>query len=159
MSRVRSRTRYCQLLVFTPLLLASLACSKKKESPAEPPVTKAQDQLRAIEAKARAYFDSDTKHTQRAPLVEGIGAVTMKTGAAKEGPSLPPDVQVFIETRRMCDHWRGEEPYDEERAAEIEREAGKTCTGTDAQLALLRSSYADNAEVIAALADFEDRVE
>ena len=33
--------------------------------------------------------------------------------------SLPPAVREFVERRAGCNHWAGEPPYDQERAAEI----------------------------------------
>lgn len=82
-------------------------------------------------------------------------ASTAQVGAQ----ALPQDVAAFIERRDSCDHFRGEEPYDAERAAEIKAALAATCTGTDKQLAALRRKYADNPQVLDRLSDYEDRVE
>lgn len=72
---------------------------------------------------------------------------------------LPQDVDSFIATREDCDHWRGEDPYDKEREAEINWNVCQTCLGTDEQLASLKKKYANNAAVISVLSEFELKVE
>ncbi|WP_188578182.1 hypothetical protein [Azorhizobium oxalatiphilum] len=79
------------------------------------------------------------------------------TGA--ELAALPADVRAFIKRRDGCDHFRGEEPTDPERAKEINTQLKKLCTGTDAQLARLRLSYATNRAVMRALAPYERKIE
>lgn len=61
--------------------------------------------------------------------------------------------------RDGCDHFRGEEPYDAERRAYLEKSIRDLCTGTDAKLADLRQRYARNQDVMAALAGYEGRIE
>ncbi|MEO1046228.1 MAG: hypothetical protein AAFX04_12375 [Pseudomonadota bacterium] len=73
--------------------------------------------------------------------------------------NIPPDVRRFIVRRQGCDHFRGEPPYDAERARFLEQSIAETCTGTDAELAGLRQRYRDNAAIIEALSDFEDSIE
>ncbi len=73
--------------------------------------------------------------------------------------SLPQDARDFVERRDLCDHFRGEEPYDAERAAFLRDATRKHCTGTDRELAALRHKYADDATVTAALADYETTIE
>jgi hypothetical protein len=72
---------------------------------------------------------------------------------------LPSDVQAFIEKREECDHWRGEEPYDEARREEINAGTNKTCTGTDAALAAMKRKYESNVAVTKRLADFDSVIE
>lgn len=78
-----------------------------------------------------------------------------RAGAA----ALPADVAAFRKRRDRCDHFRGEEPGDEARAAELAQASRRTCRGTDAQLAVLRARYRGNRVVIAALRRYEDEVE
>ena len=49
----------------------------------------------------------------------------------------PEDVATFQERRTQCDHFRGEEPYDETRARFLTEQLGKYCAGSDAELAKL----------------------
>ena len=52
---------------------------------------------------------------------------------------LPADVAKFKERRDICDHFRGEEPYDAERRKFLEENLNKYCTGTDKELASLKA--------------------
>lgn len=72
---------------------------------------------------------------------------------------LPADVARFIEKRDGCDHFRGEEPYDEERRKFLLDNIATLCTGTDNQLAQLKKKYAGRPEVIRKLNDYELRIE
>ena len=73
--------------------------------------------------------------------------------------ALPADVVAFRAKRDECDHFRGEEPSDPERAAFLEQALQRTCTGSDAALQALRKRHADRPAVIAALASYEDGIE
>ncbi len=64
-----------------------------------------------------------------------------------------------MKRRDACDHFRGEEAYDEEREAFLLSAMKETCTGTDAELARLRRTYAGNPEIMTALADYEESIE
>lgn len=78
----------------------------------------------------------------------------------KAASALPADVAAFKAKRDQCDHFRGEDPgEDEARAAQLERKLEQTCKGTDARLKALRRQYAGNPKVVAALAHYEDDVE
>lgn len=78
----------------------------------------------------------------------------------KAASTLPADVVAFKAKRDQCDHFRGEDPgEDEARAAQLQRKVDQTCKGTDARLKALRRQYADNPKVMAALAHYEDDVE
>lgn len=72
---------------------------------------------------------------------------------------LPADVAAFIERRDSCDHFRGEEPYDAERAAHIKAALAASCTGTDRELAALRRKYAADPHLMGRLSRYEDRIE
>jgi hypothetical protein len=72
---------------------------------------------------------------------------------------FPDEVTAFMVDRDGCDHFRGEEPYDEERRAYLDQSIYELCTGTDARLASLRKRYAANEAVIDALSGYEDRIE
>lgn len=88
--------------------------------------------------------------------------VAQGSGAAAGGPgdaALPADVAAFVEKRDTCDHFRGEEPYDDERAKFIGEQLEANCTGTDAELARLRAAHAADPAIMARLADYEDTIE
>jgi hypothetical protein len=71
-----------------------------------------------------------------------------------EPATFPRDVSEFLSTRESCDHWRGEEGYDEVRRAEIARATCDACQGTDSKLAGLKRKYRTHANVIAKLSEF-----
>ena len=72
---------------------------------------------------------------------------------------LPADVEAFVERRDGCDHFRGEEPYEKQRAAFLDERVATLCQGTDVALSDLRQKYADQPQVIARLKDYEDSIE
>jgi hypothetical protein len=69
------------------------------------------------------------------------------------------DIAAFEERRTKCDHFRGEEPYDKERAAFLREQTRKYCSGTDAELAKLKQKYAGDPAVMKTLNAYEERVE
>jgi hypothetical protein len=61
---------------------------------------------------------------------------------------MPPDVSDFIRRAVVCNHWAGEEPYDEERRAQINAAVQSLgCRALDADQAALLSRHARNAQV------------
>lgn len=72
---------------------------------------------------------------------------------------FPEDVASFIERRRICDHFRGEDPYSPDRRAEINRATEKYCGGTDRELATLRVKYRDARAIGTALENFDGNIE
>lgn len=78
---------------------------------------------------------------------------------AEPVPQFPAEVTAFMVDRDGCDHFRGEEPYDEERRVYLARSIQQLCTGTDSRLAALRRRYSLQPEVMAALGGYEEHVE
>ena len=76
------------------------------------------------------------------------------------GPATP-ELATFLERRAACDHFRGEipDPPAEERMREVQQKQAEYCTGTDAQLALLKKRYRDDPAVMKQLAEFEPQIE
>jgi hypothetical protein len=67
---------------------------------------------------------------------------------------LPIDVSEFIVRRVDCNHWAGEEPYDDERAKDIRDAMAKLgCQTIGQDDSALRRVYAGNAKVLKALDD------
>ncbi len=69
----------------------------------------------------------------------------------------PKDVGAFIERRTGCNHFLGEEPYDRERAAELDRAIRKLrCDRLDPDERRLRRTYRDKAAILRLLDDAAD---
>lgn len=63
----------------------------------------------------------------------------------------PRDVRVFADRHDACQHFLGEEPYDDERRRLLEKSIRETCTGNDKQLRKLKSAYAGDARMMQVL--------
>ena len=79
--------------------------------------------------------------------------------ASDKVEELPAEVVTFIERRDLCDYFRGEEPYDEERRKFLKKNIIEYCTGTDNQLANLKKKYSGNPVVIDRLSVYEENIE
>ena len=88
-----------------------------------------------------------------------VFVVAASAFAEEHTPCFLPDVAAFIERRDGCDHFRGEEPYDEERRAFLEKNIVELCSGTDQQLAALKIKYSSDPNVIAKLVQYEADIE
>lgn len=67
--------------------------------------------------------------------------------ALREG--MPPDVSEFIRRAVICNHWAGEEPYDDDRREQINRAVKSMgCLELDADQKALQSQYANQGEVL-----------
>lgn len=84
---------------------------------------------------------------------------TREAGDTTRPASLRADVVAFRQRRDECDHFRGEEPYDAERAAFLHAALARTCKGTDAELAGLRKRYARDRAALRALVDYDPNVD
>lgn len=69
------------------------------------------------------------------------------------------DLERFIARREKCDHFRGEDGYDRERAHFVAANVKRYCTGTDRELARLKLAYANNAAATAMLNAYESSIE
>ena len=72
---------------------------------------------------------------------------------------FPAEVERFIERRDQCDHFRGEEPYDQERRDFLRRRTLEFCIGTDKQLAELKQKYRSNHAIMEKLNQYEPQIE
>jgi hypothetical protein len=52
-------------------------------------------------------------------IVVFTGLVFLGSARAEDVPKLPEDIKSYLERVMLCEHFRGEEPYDDERAAYI----------------------------------------
>ncbi|RYE73450.1 MAG: hypothetical protein EOO81_00420 [Oxalobacteraceae bacterium] len=74
--------------------------------------------------------------------------------------STPPeDVRLFIDKRDRCDHLRGEDFYDGNRAKDIQNKMTLFCRGTDARLAGLKRRYQGRPDIMRALAAYDAKIE
>ena len=94
-----------------------------------------------------------------APAADAAASKPTDAAASKPAAALPSAVVAFQKQRDACDHFRGEEPYDKQRAAFLKAQLAKACKGSDKALAALRKRFAQNPEAISALRDYEDRIE
>lgn len=86
-----------------------------------------------------------------------IAAAFSCTALAATG--FPSDIAAFITHRDDCDHFRGEEPYNAERAKFLNAQIKQLCAGTDKSLAQLKAKYKANKDVLAKLNDYEPNIE
>jgi len=68
---------------------------------------------------------------------------------------LPQDISAFSNKVEMCLHFSGEEPYDRQRAKEIERNVKRYCHGLKTQNGQLHRKYAKDAKMISSLNEIE----
>jgi hypothetical protein len=94
-------------------------------------------------------------------IMLGLVCVAVLGHAAepKATSTLPADVAKFKERRDLCDHFRGEEPYDKERRGFLEENLSKYCTGTDKALALLKLKYERDEAILKVLESYEENIE
>ena len=92
-------------------------------------------------------------------LISLMVFVPCYTAASDQADEWPEDVASFIEQRDLCDHFRGEEPYDEERKKFLEKNIMELCTGTDSKLVDLKEKYRGNSAIIECLSLYEDDIE
>ena len=73
--------------------------------------------------------------------------------------SFPEDVLEFIDKRDGCDHFRGEPIYSKERQEFLLKSMIELCTGTDGELAVLKSKYQNNKIIISTLSIYDNNIE
>ena len=157
------------LLLCLGLTMALLAACSKPEpgAPAQPPPAPASSAT-AAPASSPAPTTAPTSAPPPEPaaaaapapaLAADAAAPVADTQASGPGVALPPAIVAFQKRRDACDHFRGEEPYDKQRAAFLKAQLAKTCKGSDRALATLRQRFATDPDALAALKGYEDRIE
>jgi hypothetical protein len=135
------------------LTLACLmaACSQQpNQSPA--PTGPVQTNIRAPASKEMPPGKTGTP----APATPTTAAAQADLPVTEDPPALkalregmPPDVSEFIRRAVICNHWAGEEPYDDDRREQINRAVKRMgCLELDADQKALRSRYASQGEVL-----------
>lgn len=80
--------------------------------------------------------------------------------SAQSGPGpIPADVARFVSERNLCDHFRGEEPFNETRAQFLGDSIKEICTGTDQKLRSLKATYENDEGIMSMLNEFEETIE
>ncbi|MFQ5546791.1 MAG: hypothetical protein ACE5FV_00755 [Woeseia sp.] len=95
----------------------------------------------------------------RQPVVSLLLLAAVLNARATGISPYPHEVEDFIDRRELCDHFRGEEPYDSERAEFLARRIDETCSGTDEELLKLKGKYEDDEEIMRILNRFEEDIE
>ncbi|MDF7777864.1 hypothetical protein P1X14_21595 [Sphingomonas sp. AOB5] len=109
-----------------------------------------------VEPMNAAIAPVETPVAAPAPAPVADAALTENELAVyPEARGMPADVQRYLVRRADCEHWSGEEPYDADRKAEIERNVNQLCAGLDAETATLRTRHAGDPVVAAALAKLD----
>jgi hypothetical protein len=71
--------------------------------------------------------------------------------------TLPADVQAFLARENTCQHFAGEEPYDDARRAELEQASAEYCDGREQRFADLFELHRDDCSIRGALIDIGNR--
>ncbi|NBF06438.1 SH3 domain-containing protein [Pseudomonas sp. Fl5BN2] len=110
-----------------------------------------------------AYASSDNGWTQVMYIAKDgedytgwVEEKRLQLGGHYGGAQLPADVTAFIQRHEECLHFAGEEPYDAERRAFLEKAVNEVCVGHDRQLAALRKQYQEQPLARQALASLEN---
>lgn len=160
--RARQRAGSLPLLLCLGLPMAMLtACSRPApDAPAAAAPAQAGSATAAVAAPAPAA-QPEPAAASSAPATAAAEAATPAADTVPSRPAaaLPPAVIAFQKQRDACDHFRGEEPYDKQRAAFLKAQLAKTCKGSDKALAALRKRFVNHPQAIAALRDYEARIE
>jgi hypothetical protein len=128
-----------------PASLASPANSESRAAPS-PPVPEPSAPVTGADApnKPKPLIAVPAKPEPVQDEAPGVRAL-------QEG--MPPDVRDFIRRAVNCNHWAGEEPYNEERRAQMAAAVSSLlCRELDTDQKELRSRYAKDSAVLARIA-------
>lgn len=89
-----------------------------------------------------------------APAAAAEPAAPAAPAMASSG--LPADVAALQGQFETCEHFAGEEPYDDARRKEIEAAIKANCDPVKAATPAIKAKYADNAAVMAVVKNWEE---
>lgn len=81
-----------------------------------------------------------------APILMLLSMATPTPAASEE--TIPPDVQSYLDRRRACEHFLGEEPYDDGRRRFLQLRILQTCSGINEQGEATRQLHRDSPEIL-----------
>ncbi|HEL4832116.1 TPA: hypothetical protein UN269_004348 [Stenotrophomonas maltophilia] len=134
-------------------------------TPAEPAVTAAP----AVEAPAAVEAIAEAEPATEQPSgEEDLDKVRAAAGCPVPGDvydvddvriycAMPADVQAFLARENTCQHFAGEEPYDDERRRELEEASAKYCEGREKNFTDLVARHRGDCAVRAALIGINGR--
>lgn len=134
-------------------------------TPAEPAVTAAP----AVEAPAAVEAIAEAEPTTEQPSGdEDLDKVRAAAGCPVPEDvydvddvriycAMPADVQAFLARENTCQHFAGEEPYDDERRRELEEASAKYCEGREKNFTDLVARHRGDCAVRAALIGINGR--
>lgn len=115
--------------------------------PQEQPCEKGDEMPGRPSAHARSV--ASIAFAAAALMAQPLSAAPVKPAGA--APRLPADAQAYVTRRRGCNHWGGEDAYDEARGREIAAAAkALRCDAVDADEARLRRRYGKDPAVLKA---------
>jgi hypothetical protein len=101
------------------------------------------------------------KRNARVVILSSIATsllVASATANATPARPFPPAVAAFLDRSEQCDHWAGEEPYDEARRKEIDAAFDRLhCETIPAERQRLQQRYKKDAAVMNALNESDEQ--
>lgn len=68
--------------------------------------------------------------------------------------AMPADVQALVERQETCEHFAGEEPYDDARRRELASAIARYCTGNEKRASALLERHRRDARITRWLRDY-----
>lgn len=153
------------LAACSPQAADSAADAAPKTSPVGPAVTAAPavEAPAAVEATAEAEPSTDLssgdEELDKARAAAGcpIPEDVYDVDDVRVYCAMPGDVQAFLARENTCQHFAGEEPYDDERRRELEEASAKYCEGREKIFTDLVARHRDDCATRAALIGINSR--
>lgn len=153
------------LVACSPQAADSTADAAPKTAPIEPVVTAAP----AVEAPAAVEAIAEAEPATEQPSGdEDLDKVRAAAGCPVPEDvydvddvriycAMPADVQAFLARENTCQHFAGEEPYDDERRRELEEASAKYCEGREKNFTDLVARHRGDCAVRAGLIGINTR--
>lgn len=153
------------LAACSPQAADSTTDAAPKAAPVEPAVTAAPavEAPAAVEATAEAEPSTDLSSGDEAldkaraaagcPVPEDVYDVD----DVRIYCAMPGDVQAFLARENTCQHFAGEEPYDDERRRELEEAGAKYCEGREKNFTDLVARHRGDCAIRTALIGINSR--
>lgn len=121
------------LAACSPQATDSTADAAPKTAPVEPAVTAAPAVEATAEAEPSTDLTSGDEELDKARAAAGcpVPEDVYDVDDVRIYCAMPTDVQAFLARENTCQHFAGEEPYDDERRRELEEASAKHCEGRE----------------------------